>query len=163
MKKANSMPSSKFYKLQAAAAAAAIDIAPPGVSSRISSSSTANFLAHTNPWASAFTAANIASASLGLKRSSDALYHPTILSTIGQNEAWYTTNSLAKRPRYEAGSTLSIYPHRPGKKESFSRWKNKVKCWWVLLRFLHCVQGLNGSSWLMLHLKFTWIFRGISF
>jgi hypothetical protein len=59
---------------EAAAAASAIryssslsdvDICPPGVSSRISSSS--------NPWANAFnnTAANVASASLELKRSSD--------------------------------------------------------------------------------------------
>ncbi|KAL5061830.1 hypothetical protein RYX36_023567 [Vicia faba] len=102
---------------EAAAAAASLDIAPPGVSSRIPSSSTANFLSHSNPWASAFTAANVASAPLDLKRSSDALYHPTILSTIGQNEAWYTTNSLAKRPRYETGSTLPIYPHRPGERD----------------------------------------------
>jgi hypothetical protein len=46
-----------------------------------------------------------------------ALYHPTILNTIGLNEAWYTTNSLAKRPRYETGSTLPIYPQRPGEKD----------------------------------------------
>jgi hypothetical protein len=39
------------------------------------------------------------------------------LNTIGQNEAWYTTNSLAKRPRYETGSTLPIYPQRPGEKD----------------------------------------------
>ncbi|PNX59843.1 hypothetical protein L195_g059888, partial [Trifolium pratense] len=72
------------YRRTAEAAAAAssiryssslsdIDIAPPGVSSRISSSSTANFLSQTNPWANAFnnTAANVASASLQLKRSAD--------------------------------------------------------------------------------------------
>ncbi|XP_045800409.1 zinc finger CCCH domain-containing protein 37 isoform X1 [Trifolium pratense] len=118
------------YRRTAEAAAAAssiryssslsdIDIAPPGVSSRISSSSTANFLSQTNPWANAFnnTAANVASASLQLKRSADALYHPTILNTYGQNEAWYTTNSLAKRPRYDTGSTLPIYPQRPGEKD----------------------------------------------
>jgi hypothetical protein len=74
------------YRRTAEAAAAAsairyssslsdIDICPPGVSSRISSSSsTANFLSQTNPWANAFnntTAATVASASLELKRSSD--------------------------------------------------------------------------------------------
>lgn len=109
---------------EAAAAASSIryssdfDIAPPGVASRIST---------TNPWANAFPSAaaavaaaatNAASAaSLDLKRSSDALYHPSILSTIGQNEAWYTSNSLAKRPRYETGSALPIYPQRPGEKD----------------------------------------------
>lgn len=123
-------PDSMFlshYRRTAEAAAAAsahryssisdIDIAPPGVASRISSSSTANYLSQTSPWSSAFPAANAGSLSLDLKRSSDALYHPTILSTIGQNEAWYTTNSLTKRPRYETGSTLPIYPQRPGEKD----------------------------------------------
>lgn len=50
---------------EAAAAAAAVDIAPPGVSSA------ANFFSHSNPWAAAFTTANVASAPLDLKRSSD--------------------------------------------------------------------------------------------
>ncbi|XP_027910843.1 zinc finger CCCH domain-containing protein 37 [Vigna unguiculata] len=85
------------------------DIAPPGVTSRIVSSSAANYL---SPWAS-----SAATSSLDFKRSSDALYHPTILGTIGQSEAWYSTNSLAKRPRYESASNMTIYPQRPGEKD----------------------------------------------
>lgn len=46
-----------------------------------------------------------------------ALYHPTILGTIGQSEAWYSTNSLAKRPRYESASNIPMYPQRPGEKD----------------------------------------------
>ncbi|PIN20049.1 CCCH-type Zn-finger protein [Handroanthus impetiginosus] len=57
----------------------------------------------------------------GLKRTaSESLYHPTVLSahnTIGQSEAWYTTNLLAKRPRYDNSSHLPIYPQRPGEKD----------------------------------------------
>ncbi|KAK7405793.1 hypothetical protein VNO78_07402 [Psophocarpus tetragonolobus] len=84
------------------------DIAPPGVTSRIASSAAAaNFL---SAWPPAAAAAD-------LKRSSDALYHPTILGTIGQSEAWYSTNSLAKRPRYESASNMTIYPQRPGEKD----------------------------------------------
>ncbi|KAL2327090.1 hypothetical protein Fmac_020517 [Flemingia macrophylla] len=85
------------HRFPSAAAAAALDadIAPPGVASRIASS-----------WPPA-----------DLKRSSDALYHPTILGTIGQSEAWYSTNSLAKRPRYESASNVTIYPQRPGEKD----------------------------------------------
>lgn len=77
-------PDSMFlshYRRTAEAAAAAsahryssisdIDIAPPGVASRISSSSTANYLSQTSPWSSAFPAANAGSLSLDLKRSSD--------------------------------------------------------------------------------------------
>ncbi|KAK7317441.1 hypothetical protein RJT34_01681 [Clitoria ternatea] len=82
--------------------AADIDIAPPGVTSRIAATSALS------PWPPS---------SLDLKRSSDALYHPTILSTIGQSEAWYSTNSLAKRPRYESASNMPIYPQRPGEKD----------------------------------------------
>ncbi|XP_020207376.1 zinc finger CCCH domain-containing protein 37 isoform X2 [Cajanus cajan] len=81
------------------------DIAPPGVTSRIASSAAA--------------AASLLSSwpPAELKRSSDALYHPTILGTLGQNEAWYSTNSLAKRPRYESASNVTIYPQRPGEKD----------------------------------------------
>lgn len=46
-----------------------------------------------------------------------ALYHPTILGTIGQSEAWYSTNSLTKRTRYESASNMTIYPQRPGEKD----------------------------------------------
>lgn len=56
----------------------------------------------------------------GLKRSSEALYHPSVLgahNTIGQSEAWFSTNSLAKRPRFESASNLPIYPQRPGEKD----------------------------------------------
>ncbi|KAJ4829705.1 Zinc finger CCCH domain-containing protein 37 [Turnera subulata] len=57
---------------------------------------------------------------VGSKRSSDALYHQTLLgayNTIGQSEAWYSTYSLAKRPRYESARNLPIYPQRPGEKD----------------------------------------------
>ncbi|KAI3456631.1 hypothetical protein Pfo_013294 [Paulownia fortunei] len=57
----------------------------------------------------------------GLKRtSSESLYHQSLLSAhnkIGQTEAWYSTNPLAKRPRYESTSHLPIYPQRPGEKD----------------------------------------------
>ncbi|KAK6123895.1 hypothetical protein DH2020_042359 [Rehmannia glutinosa] len=49
-----------------------------------------------------------------------ALYHQTLLgahNNIGQTEAWYSTNSLSKRPRYESTSHLPIYPQRPGEKD----------------------------------------------
>uniref|UniRef100_A0A2P2ILN5 Uncharacterized protein MANES_03G076000 n=1 Tax=Rhizophora mucronata TaxID=61149 RepID=A0A2P2ILN5_RHIMU len=56
----------------------------------------------------------------GIKRSSDALYHQTILgshNTIGLSESWYSTNSLAKRSRLGIASNLSSYPQRPGEKD----------------------------------------------
>ncbi|KAJ4705725.1 Zinc finger CCCH domain-containing protein [Melia azedarach] len=56
----------------------------------------------------------------GIKRHSEALYHPTVLgthTTIGQSEAWYSTNSLAKRPRFESASYFHLYPQRPGEKD----------------------------------------------
>lgn len=91
------------------AALDAADIAPPGVVSRIA------------PSAAAATASLLwppaAPSALDLKRSSDALYHSTILGTIGQSEAWYSTNSLAKRPRYESASNIPMYPQRPGEKD----------------------------------------------
>lgn len=49
-----------------------------------------------------------------------ALYHQTLLgarNTIGQAEAWFSANPLAKRPRFESASNLSIYPQRPGEKD----------------------------------------------
>ncbi|KAK4484962.1 hypothetical protein RD792_007568 [Penstemon davidsonii] len=49
-----------------------------------------------------------------------ALYHQTLLgvhNTIGQTEAWYSANPLAKRFRYETTSHLPIYPQRPGEKD----------------------------------------------
>ncbi|KAK4343935.1 hypothetical protein RND71_037029 [Anisodus tanguticus] len=56
-----------------------------------------------------------------LKRSStDALYHQTLLgahNTIGQAEAWFSANPLAKPPRLESASNLPIYPQRPGEKD----------------------------------------------
>ncbi|KAL5176767.1 Zinc finger CCCH domain-containing protein 37 [Glycine soja] len=101
-------PSSTLSAVEAA------DIAPPGVTSRIASSAaSANFL---SSWPPVAAAAAVPSA-LDLKRSSDALYHPTILGTIGQSEAWYSTNPLAKRPRYESASNMTIYPQRPGEKD----------------------------------------------
>ncbi|XP_037495462.1 zinc finger CCCH domain-containing protein 37 [Jatropha curcas] len=56
----------------------------------------------------------------GIKRSSEVLYHPTIMGAhniIGQSEAWYSTSSLAKRYRFESASNLPIYPQRPGEKD----------------------------------------------
>ncbi|KAJ8761794.1 hypothetical protein K2173_004608 [Erythroxylum novogranatense] len=55
-----------------------------------------------------------------LKRSSEAFYLQSILgahNTIGQTEAWYSTNPLTKRPRLESASNLPIYPQRPGEKD----------------------------------------------
>ncbi|XP_050231815.1 zinc finger CCCH domain-containing protein 37 isoform X2 [Mercurialis annua] len=57
--------------------------------------------------------------SAALKRSSEVLY-PTVLgahNTIGQTEAWYSTNSLAKRSRFEIASDFYLYPQRPGEKD----------------------------------------------
>lgn len=36
---------------------------------------------------------------------------------FGQNEAWYTSDSLPKRPRLESASIIPIYPQRPGEKD----------------------------------------------
>ncbi|KAK7256979.1 hypothetical protein RIF29_30625 [Crotalaria pallida] len=109
----------RFPSSSSSSAAADIDITPPGVPSRISSSTTHHFL--TQQPSSWLMSSSASSSSLDLKRSSSqALYHPTILgiqNTIGQNEAWYSTNPLAKRPRFESGSILPIYPQRPGEKD----------------------------------------------
>ncbi|KAL6567594.1 RNA-binding, Nab2-type zinc finger [Orobanche gracilis] len=57
----------------------------------------------------------------GLKRTSaESLYHQTLLGAqnkIGQTEAWYSSNFLSKRPRYESTSHLPVYPQRPGEKD----------------------------------------------
>ncbi|XP_073302958.1 zinc finger CCCH domain-containing protein 37-like isoform X1 [Primulina huaijiensis] len=55
----------------------------------------------------------------GLKRaSSDSLYHQLGAHyTIGQTEAWYSADLLAKRSRFESTSNLPIYPQRPGEKD----------------------------------------------
>ncbi|KAI5674816.1 hypothetical protein M9H77_15180 [Catharanthus roseus] len=57
----------------------------------------------------------------GLKRpASEALYHQNIMGAcnmIGPTEAWFSTNPLAKRPRFESASHLPIYPQRPGEKD----------------------------------------------
>ncbi|KAI4323315.1 hypothetical protein L6164_022930 [Bauhinia variegata] len=114
------------------AAAADIDVGPPGVASKTSgavepaSSSTSHLLSQAN-WPAAIAAATAAGGSsaldavvAGLKRSTEVLYHPTVLgthNTIGQSEAWYSTNALTKRPRYESASNFPIYPQRPGEKD----------------------------------------------
>ncbi|KAK9149941.1 hypothetical protein Syun_008250 [Stephania yunnanensis] len=52
-----------------------------------------------------------------LKRSADALYHQNVLGThytMGPTEAFFSTNNLAKRSRFEYAVTLPIYPQRPG-------------------------------------------------
>ncbi|XP_021775548.1 zinc finger CCCH domain-containing protein 37-like isoform X1 [Chenopodium quinoa] len=53
------------------------------------------------------------------KRPSKALYDHPVLGAhmIGQNEAWFTSDFLAKRPRLESASNLPIYPQRPGEKD----------------------------------------------
>ncbi|KAI3675628.1 hypothetical protein L1987_85219 [Smallanthus sonchifolius] len=54
----------------------------------------------------------------GFKRStSEALYQSLLgtHNTIGQSEAWYSTNPLVKRPRFQ--SSLPVYPQRPGEKD----------------------------------------------
>lgn len=56
----------------------------------------------------------------GVKRSAEALYHQTLMGThnaIGQSEALFSSNSLAKHPRYESASSLPVYPQRPGEKD----------------------------------------------
>ncbi|KAF8412617.1 hypothetical protein HHK36_000586 [Tetracentron sinense] len=56
----------------------------------------------------------------GMKRPTEALYHQTILgthNTFGQSDAWFSANTLAKRPRIESASNLPIYPQRPGEKD----------------------------------------------
>ncbi|KAL1346411.1 zinc finger CCCH domain-containing protein 37 isoform X2 [Arachis duranensis] len=105
------------FTSSAATTATDADIGPPGVVSRVSSvtagpnSSSASHLLQASSWpaaiAAAAAAANGGSPALELKRSSE----------FGQSEAWYSTNSLAKRPRYESGSNLPIYPQRPGEKD----------------------------------------------
>ncbi|KAK1440086.1 hypothetical protein QVD17_05911 [Tagetes erecta] len=64
-------------------------------------------------------AAAIESLYAGYKRSaSEALYHQSLLgthNTIGQSEAWFSTNPLMKRPRFQ--SSLPVYPQRPGEKD----------------------------------------------
>ncbi|CAO2208684.1 unnamed protein product [Urochloa humidicola] len=54
----------------------------------------------------------------GVRRSAEALYHQSFTgshSTVGQNEALYSSNTMAKRPRRE--SNLPMYPQRPGEKD----------------------------------------------
>ncbi|ESQ48762.1 hypothetical protein EUTSA_v10020494mg [Eutrema salsugineum] len=56
----------------------------------------------------------------GVKRTSEALYYPTLLgahNTIGQTEAWYTTDYFTKRLKLESTSHLPVYPQRPGEKD----------------------------------------------
>ncbi|KAH7536686.1 hypothetical protein FEM48_Zijuj03G0010700 [Ziziphus jujuba var. spinosa] len=79
------------------------------------------YLTHTTADALASYSSAADSLLSGVKRSAaEVLYHQTLLgvhNTIGQSEAWYSTNSLAKRSRYESASNLPIYPQRPGEKD----------------------------------------------
>ncbi|KAJ1255000.1 hypothetical protein BS78_K300800 [Paspalum vaginatum] len=55
---------------------------------------------------------------VGARRSAEVLYHQPFMgshSMVGQSEALYSSNTMAKRPRLESG--LPIYPQRPGEKE----------------------------------------------
>ncbi|XP_048494861.1 zinc finger CCCH domain-containing protein 37 isoform X2 [Beta vulgaris subsp. vulgaris] len=53
------------------------------------------------------------------KRPSEALYNHSVLGAhmVGQNEAWFSSDSLAKRPRFQSASNLPVYPQRPGEKD----------------------------------------------
>ncbi|XP_042030711.1 zinc finger CCCH domain-containing protein 37-like isoform X1 [Salvia splendens] len=57
----------------------------------------------------------------GVKRTSaESPYHQTLLGAynkIGQTDAWYSSNPLAKRTRYESTGHFPIYPQRPGEKD----------------------------------------------
>ncbi|XVF57063.1 hypothetical protein PTKIN_Ptkin06aG0173400 [Pterospermum kingtungense] len=86
------------------------------------STSHSHLLHHLQPYvpSTAASAAAVAAAAAAAKRTSQALYHQSILdahNTIGQIEAWYSTSSLVKRPRVESASNLPIYPQRPGEKD----------------------------------------------
>ncbi|KAB1212900.1 Zinc finger CCCH domain-containing protein 37 [Morella rubra] len=85
-----------------------------------STPSAASHLVSQGSWSSADIGSAADPLLSGIKRSSDALYHQTVLdahNAIGQTEAWYSTNSLAKRPRFDSASNLPIYPQRPGEKD----------------------------------------------
>lgn len=72
------------------------------------------------PATSHWSSLDAGASSLDLKRSSEALYHQTVLgshNTIGQTESWLSTDYLAKRARLESASNLPIYPQRPGEKD----------------------------------------------
>ncbi|CAF2101900.1 hypothetical protein BRARA_E02837 [Brassica rapa] len=56
----------------------------------------------------------------GVKRTSEALYYPTLYGAhnpMGQTEAWYTTDYLTKRLKLESTSHLPVYPQRAGEKD----------------------------------------------
>ncbi|CAA7016251.1 unnamed protein product [Microthlaspi erraticum] len=57
----------------------------------------------------------------GVKRTSEALYYPTLLgahNTIGQTEAaWYSADYYTKRLKLESTSHLPVYPQRAGEKD----------------------------------------------
>ncbi|XP_062205425.1 zinc finger CCCH domain-containing protein 8-like isoform X2 [Phragmites australis] len=55
---------------------------------------------------------------VGARRPAEVLYHQSFMgshSTVGQSEALYSSNTMAKRPRLE--SSIPIYLHRPGAKD----------------------------------------------
>ncbi|KAM4080250.1 hypothetical protein ACJW30_11G000600 [Castanea mollissima] len=113
------VPSSIRYSSAAAAAAKYSTSAAmyDGGFHYSTSSSTPNSTSHL---ASQSSWSDASDALAAFKRSSDVLYHQTVLgahNTIGQTEAWYSTNSLAKRPRFDSASNLPIYPQRPGEKD----------------------------------------------
>lgn len=68
------------------------------------------------------SAADLPGSTAGIKRTSaqsQSLYHQNILAaynTTGQTQAWYSTNPLAKRTRFDT-SNLPVYPQRPGEKD----------------------------------------------
>ncbi|XP_022749302.1 zinc finger CCCH domain-containing protein 37 isoform X2 [Durio zibethinus] len=79
-----------------------------------------HFLHHLQPWPPTVDVSSSAAAAPPIKRPSQVLYHQNVLdahNTIGQIEAWYSTSSLVKRPRFESSSNLPIYPQRPGEKD----------------------------------------------
>ncbi|KAG8657538.1 zinc finger CCCH domain-containing protein 37 isoform X2 [Manihot esculenta] len=86
-------------------------------------SAAASAASHLAPWTpppGVDVSASVEPLLAGIKRSTEVLYHPTFFgahNTFGQSEAWYSTNSLAKRSRFESASNLPIYPQRPGEKD----------------------------------------------
>ncbi|KAK9275661.1 hypothetical protein L1049_022928 [Liquidambar formosana] len=88
----------------------------PGVGSAVTNPS----LGSQASWSVDATGAAVDPLVAGYKRPSEALYHQTLLgahNTIGQSEAWLSSNYLAKRSRFESTSNLPIYPQRPGEKD----------------------------------------------
>ncbi|KAJ4980754.1 hypothetical protein NE237_031591 [Protea cynaroides] len=90
-----------------------------GIGAAMAASATHPLLSQTS-WPGVEYGASVDTVVAGMKRPTEALYHQTVLgnhNTIGQSEALFSTNSFAKRPRFESASNFPIYPQRPGEKD----------------------------------------------